>query len=54
MSIKENTKIFYATLNKSNFVIYKLKSTLYMHIQIHNSIQQTHDYNFKLHTDICK
>ena len=47
-------KYDYATLKKSKLITYKLKSTLYIHIEIRNSIQQTHHYNFKLDTDIHK
>ena len=47
-------KYDYATLKKSKLITCKLKSTLYIHIEIHNSIQQTNDYNFKLDTDIYK
>ena len=47
-------KYAYENLGKSTHTIYKLKSTLCIHIQIHNLIQQTHYYNFKLDTHIDK
>jgi len=40
--MKKTLRHAYATLRKNKNTIYKLKSALWIHIKIHNSIQQKH------------
>jgi len=49
-----NKETYRVQVQINNHTIYKLKSTLCIYIQICNSIQQTHEHNFKLHTHIHK